>query len=188
MRLRRRRHARFGTRFLAEPPSRTLNTVTVVVPMGETKMIEVRVSRDVGQSPQEVFAFWSDWTNNPSWQKGMESCTWTSEPPLRIGSTYDQVARFLGRPIISSFEVVEYEPDRKVRIKTTKSTLPLDITREVRPGPDGGTTLAAVIRGEPQGLMKRFEGLAQKMVERNVNADYDRLKAVFDGTGDGGDV
>lgn len=143
-------------------------------------MIEVRVRRDVDQAPEEVFAYWADWTNNPTWQKGMESCTWTSEPPLRIGSTYDQAARFLGRPIISSFEVVEYEPDRKLRIKTTKSTLPLDITREAIPRSDGGTTLSAVIRGEPQGPMKLFERLAQKMVERNVNADYDRLKARFD--------
>lgn len=143
-------------------------------------MIEVSVRRDVDQSPEEVFAFWSEWSNNPSWQKGMESCTWTSEPPLQVGSTYDQVARFLGRPIISSFQVVEFEPGRKVRIKTTKSTLPLDITREVVARSDGGTTLSAVIRGEPQGLMRLFEGMAQRMVERNVNADYDRLKAMFD--------
>ncbi len=143
-------------------------------------MIEVRVQRDVDQSPEEVFAYWADWTNNPSWQKGMERCTWTSEPPLRVGSTYDQVARFVGRPIVSSFEVVEYEPDRKVRIKTTKSTLPLDITREVVPRTDGGTTLSAIIRGEPKALMRLFEGPARRMVERNINADYDRLKAMFD--------
>jgi len=55
-------------------------------------VIEVRVRRDVDQSPEEVFTDWADWTNNPTWQKGMVSCTWTSEPPLRVGSTYDQVA------------------------------------------------------------------------------------------------
>lgn len=146
-------------------------------------MIEVRVQRDVDRSPEEVFAYWADWTNNPTWQKGMVSCTWTSEPPLRIGSTYDQEARFLGRPIISSFEVVDYEPDHRIRIKTTKSTLPLDITREVIPLDDGRTTLSAIIRGEPHGPMKLFEGLAQKLVERNVNADYDRLKTMMDDRG-----
>jgi hypothetical protein len=143
-------------------------------------MIEVVVSIDVTQSPPEVFAYWSDWTNNPTWQKGMESCVWTSAPPLRIGSTYDQTARFVGRPIVSSFEVVEYEPERKLRIKTTQSTLPLDITREVIPRADGGSTLQAVIRGEPHGPMKWLGGLTQRMVERNVKADYARLKAYFD--------
>ena len=52
-------------------------------------MIEVNVTIDVKASPEEVFPFWADWTNNPTWQTGMESCTWTSEPPLRLGSTYD---------------------------------------------------------------------------------------------------
>ena len=33
--------------------------------------------------------------------------------------------------------------------------------------------------------MKLFEPLAQKMVERNINADYDRLRAMFDGKGEG---
>lgn len=144
-------------------------------------MIEVEVSIDVARPPDEVFAFWSDWTNNPRWQSGMERCTWTSEPPLRVGSTYDQEARFLARPIRSSFEVVEYEADRRVRIRTTQSTVPLDITREVVPRSDGGTTLHATIRGAPSGLLGLLEPLTRRMVERNVRADYARLQALLDG-------
>ncbi len=145
-------------------------------------MIEVRVSIDVKPPPDTVFDFWADWTNNPKWQLGQKSCTWTSEPPLKLGSTYDQVARFMGRPIVSSFEVVEYEPGRKLRIKTFKSTLPLDIAREVFPGPDGGTTLNATIRGAPTGLMKLFNPFAKRMVVRNINQDYARLKELLNGS------
>lgn len=143
-------------------------------------MIEVEVTIEVDRPPDEVFAFWSDWTNNPRWQSGMEGCTGTSEPPLRVGSTYDQEARFLGRPIRSSFEVVEYEPDRRIRIRTTASTLPLDITREVQPQPDGGTRLHATIRGAPPGWMSLFDPLTRRMVERNVRADYERLRRLLD--------
>ncbi len=145
-------------------------------------MIEVRETIEVSRSPEQVFAFWADWTNNPTWQNGMESCEWTSEPPLRLGSTYDQRASFLGRTIISSFEVVEYEPDTVVRIKTTKSTFPLDITRRVSPGPNGGTILNATIRGEPTGLMKLFNPLAQRMVAHSIHQDYQRLKKLLDET------
>lgn len=144
-------------------------------------MIEVIVTIDVDRPPDEVFAYWADWTNNPNWQSGMERCTWTSEPPLRVGSTYDQEARFLGRPIRSSFEVVEYHPERRIRIRTTRSTIPLDITREVVPRPEGGTTLHATIRGEPRGLLRLLGPLTQRMVERNVRADYARLQALLDG-------
>ncbi len=119
-------------------------------------MIEVAVSIEVDLDPSAVFAYWADWSNNPEWQDGMERCEWTSERPLRLGSTYDQHARFLGRPIVSSFEVVEFEVARQLRIRTTKSALPLDITRRVEPLPDGGTILTAVIKGDPQGPMKVF--------------------------------
>ena len=143
-------------------------------------MIEVHVSVDVAPPPDEVFAYLADWTNNPTWQQGMKACEWTSEPPLRLGSTYDQRAEMMGRPIVSSFEVVEYEPGRRVRIRTTKSTLPLDITRMVEPGPDGGTTIRAIIRGEPQGAMRLLNPMTRRMVERNVNQDYARLKELLD--------
>jgi uncharacterized membrane protein len=144
-------------------------------------MIEVRVEIDVDLSPNEVFDFWAEWSNNPRWQRGMESCIWTSEPPLRVGSTYEQRASLLGRPILSSFEVVEYEPGTKVRIRTTKSTLPLDITRQVSPGADGGTTLHATIRGEPSGPMRLLNPLMRRMVRRNVLEDYRRLKELLEG-------
>ena len=143
-------------------------------------MIEVIVRIDVKAPPEATFAFVSEWSNNPKWQLGMKSCTWTSEPPLRLGSTYDQTASFLGRPIISSFEVVEFEPGAKVRIRTTKSSLPLDITRQVAPGPNGGSTITATIRGEPGSLMRIFNPLTKRMVERNVTKDYARLRHLLD--------
>lgn len=145
-------------------------------------MIEVRIRIEVDRPQAEVFDFWAEWSNNPKWQTGMQSCEWTSEPPLRIGSTYDQHAAMMGRPIVSSFEVVEYEPGTMLRIRTTESTLPLDITRSVSPGQNGGTTLNAVIRGEPSGVMRLFNPLMKRMVKRNVTKDYERLKELLDKT------
>lgn len=144
-------------------------------------MIEVKITIEVNRPPDEVFDFWSDWANNPKWQTGMKSCVWTSEPPMQLGSTYDQKASMLGRPIMSKFEVVEYQPGSSVRIKTTESPLPLDITRTVVPKSDGtGTTLHAIIRGNPKGAMRLFNPLTRRMVERNVKKDYARLKRLLE--------
>lgn len=142
-------------------------------------MIEVVVHIEVAPEPAQVFDYWADWSNNPEWQTGMKACTWTSERPLKLGSTYDQEASFLGRPIVSSFEVVDYEPGVLVRIKTTGSSLPLDITRQVAPRPTGGTLLTATIKGDPQGPMRLFNPLTQRMVRRNVTADYERLRELL---------
>jgi len=144
-------------------------------------MIEVRQTLTASKPPAEVFAFWGDHSNNPQWQKGQRSCTWTSEPPIGVGSTYDQEAALMGRPIVSSFECVEFEADRRIRMVTTKSTIPLDITRVVEPAPGGGTLLTAIIKGGPEGIGRLFDPVMKRMVARNVRKDYERLAELLSG-------
>ena len=143
-------------------------------------MIKVVISVDVTRPCDEVFDFLSDWTNNPSWQKGMQSCRSTSDPPLHVGSTYDQEALFMGKLITSSFKVVELEPGRKIRIQTTASTMPLDITREVAPQGDNGSRITATVTGGPGGLLRLLDPLMHLMVQRSVRQDYARLKQALD--------
>ncbi|MEM6929335.1 MAG: SRPBCC family protein, partial [Myxococcota bacterium] len=75
----------------------------------------------VRRPANEVFDFVADFENNPRWQAGMEACRWTSETRFEVGSTYDQEARFLGRPILTSFVVTDYAPGRSISIESTKS-------------------------------------------------------------------
>jgi uncharacterized membrane protein len=77
-------------------------------------VIEVSTSIEIDRLADEVFAFVSEFRNNPRWQRGQRSCEWTSEPPLRVGSTYDQRAHFLGKDVVNSFEVIEHQPGRLV--------------------------------------------------------------------------
>jgi hypothetical protein len=127
-----------------------------------------------------VFDYVADMANNPEWQGGMERCTWTSDPPLRLGSTYDQEARFLGRSIVSSFEVVEYEPGHLIRIKTTGGSMPIDVTRTVEPLGPGRCRVEAVVRGEATGPMRLLGPVLPRLVGRSVDGDYRRLKALLE--------
>lgn len=140
-------------------------------------MTEVIVSIDVDKPAGEVFDYLADMANNPDWQRGQERCTWTSEPPLRVGSTYDQRARFLGRTITSSFEVVELEPGRRIRIVSTAGTMPIDVTRTVEPLADDRCRVGAEVRGEPPRAMRLLGPMLDRLVRRSVTGDYERLKA-----------
>ena len=75
-------------------------------------MITTKIDIVIDRPAADVFAVLSDVTQNPTWQNGMKSCVWTTEPPLRIGSRYEQKAQFAGKDINSVFEVVEHEPGR----------------------------------------------------------------------------
>ena len=142
-------------------------------------MLKVEVDIYVERSPEEVFEFISNFENNPIWQNGMQECTFTSEPPLGVGSTYQQVAQFLGRRIESDFEVIEYEAGKMVKAATVESSFPITFQRWVEPQ-DGGTRVQAIITGDSSGFFRIAEPLMAWMTRRSINADYARLKEVLE--------
>ena len=143
-------------------------------------MIEVRVAVEIDRAAHEVFAYLADMSNNPTWQKGMRECRWTSTPPLRLGSTYDQVARFLGKEITSSFVVTEFDQGRLIRIETTRGSMPIDVTRSVDPISDDRAEVRATVRGDASGVFRLAAPIMRLIVRRSVTHDYRRLKATLE--------
>lgn len=141
--------------------------------------MQVEVSVHIQAKLEDIFTFITDFEKNPLWQKGMVSCTFITEPPLRVGSQYRQVAQFMGRDVISLFEVKQLIPNERVKFETIESTFPIQIIREVIPR-DEGTLVHAVISGQPKGLMNLFTPLVKIMMKRSIEADYLRLKQLFE--------
>lgn len=143
--------------------------------------MKMDVSRQIALPADEVFAFFADATNNPLWQEGMESCSWTSEPPIGVGSTYDQRARFLGREVISTFAVTRFEPGELIAIETIKSTFPISVVRRVETlGPNSCRVSAEISGGPEKGFMKLLERLMAVAARRSIDRDYDRLVQVLE--------
>ncbi len=139
----------------------------------------VEVDIHIDRPSAEVFAFISNFENNPKWQNGMRSCTITSGGDFGVGSTYDQVAHMANREIFSSFEVIEYSPGRRVKATTTKSTFPITFTRVVD-ADQGGSRVRAIIEGDASGVYKLLSPIMNVMVKRSINADYARLKDLLE--------
>jgi uncharacterized membrane protein len=141
--------------------------------------MRVEVSVLVERPADEVFAYITNFENNPKWQSGMQECTFTTEPPLRVGSRYKQVAKFMGQRIESAFEVLEYEPNRMIRFHSTSGTFPIRIMRSVEPV-GTATKVTAIIEGEPDGLLKWLTPITRPMMENNIKQDYQRLKQLLE--------
>jgi carbon monoxide dehydrogenase subunit G len=141
-------------------------------------VVEVTTSVEVAADPDVVFAYISDAENNPQWQSGMVSAQWTSDGPIGVGSTYDQVATFLGRRIESTFEVVSFEQGRKIRASSTGGSFPITFTRTVEAA-GSGSLVTAVITGDASGFFRLAEPLLRSMVQRSVTRDYETLAARF---------
>lgn len=132
--------------------------------------------RTIERPADEVAAFFFDAANNPKWQDGMVSCEWVSDPPIVVGSTYEQLARFMGRDVRSTFVVTDLEPGRMIRIETIESTFPIQVERRVDPLDDSSCRVTADITGGPdKGVMKLLSPLMAGRAQKSVDADYDRL-------------
>lgn len=137
-------------------------------------------SIEIDRPADETFAVISDFSRNPEWQRGMKSARWTSEPPIRVGSTYEQLARFLGRDVVTTFEVVAYEAGRSVTIESRKSSFPIKVTRAVAPLGPSRSRVTAHIVGEPGPFFRIFGPLLRVMAERSVRGDYERLRRLLE--------
>lgn len=144
-------------------------------------LMQMQSSLQIARPAAEVFAVVSDFSRNPEWQSGMRSATWTSEPPVAVGSTYEQVARFLGRDVSTNFEVVAFEPGRSISIESRESDFPIQVTRSVEPVDEHRCVVTADVSGEPGRFFGLLGPLLSRMAERSIRADYQRLKELLEG-------
>lgn len=145
-------------------------------------MLKVETTVQIERPSEEVFAYISNFENNPEWQSGQLQAKFTSDGPLQVGSTYDQVAKFLGRRVVSTFEVVEYEPNRKVKASSTSGSFLITFTRIVEPN-DGVSKVTAIIEGDASGFFKPAEPLLKRLVQSSVDGDYQNLKRILESGG-----
>jgi hypothetical protein len=143
-------------------------------------MIETEIRIRIKRPKAEVFAVLGDMEQNPSWQNGMRACVWKTDPPVRVGSIYDQKAEFMGKEIISTFEVTEYHPDYLIKATTLKSTFPITFTRWVTEIDETTTEVEAFIRGDSSGVFRVFERLYSPLVHRLIKKDYAKLKRLLE--------
>lgn len=137
--------------------------------------MRLHARRELGRPASEVAEFFFDAANNPRWQRGMRRCEWETPPPLGVGSRYVQEARFLGRSVVSRFQVTKHTPARSITIETVESTFPITVTRTVEAIDDSRCTVTAEIIGRPRGLLRLLAPLTRRLDQRSVDRDYDRL-------------
>jgi uncharacterized membrane protein len=144
-------------------------------------MIRVVVEVDIDRPAPEVFAYLEEVENNTRWLKGMRSCRWTSPPPVRVGSTYEQRSEFLGREIRTSFEVTRHEPGHLVTIESREgSSFPITVTRMVDSNGNGRSHVTEMVEGDASGFYSLATPLLKRMVQRNIRRDYGTLKRLLE--------
>ena len=105
---------------------------------------EATIPRPVAQ----VAAYAADPTNAPEWYANISSVEWETAPPVAVGSRVAFVARFLGRRLAYTYEIIEYVPERLLVMRTAQGPFPMETTYMWQPVA-GGTRMTLRNRGDP---------------------------------------
>ncbi|WP_377644627.1 SRPBCC family protein [Oryzobacter terrae] len=142
-------------------------------------MVDVQVERVIRSPSDEVATFAGDPTNAPQWYANIRSVQWRTPPPLALGSRMEFVARFLGRRLVYTYEVVDLVPGRRLVMRTADGPFPMETTYTWE-GVDGATRMTLRNRGEPTGFSRVTSPVMERAMRRAMTADLVRLAAVLE--------
>ena len=116
-----------------------------------TRDVDVRTETVIRRPCAEVAAYAGDPTHAPDWYANISSVEWRTPPPVGVGSRMDFVATFLGRRLAYTYEVAEFDPGRRLVMRTADGPFPMETTYTWEPV-DDGTRMTLRNRGRPSGF------------------------------------
>ncbi|KGN31283.1 ATPase [Knoellia sinensis KCTC 19936] len=142
--------------------------------------VDVQVETTIEQPPPIVAAFAGDPTNAPKWYANIASVQWQTPPPLSVGSRMDFVAQFLGRRLAYTYEVVEFEAERRLVMSTADGPFPMETTYEWESAGESATRMTLRNRGNPSGFSRAAGPIMERAMRRATTKDLARLKALLE--------
>jgi hypothetical protein len=141
--------------------------------------VDVTVEAVIRRPPHEVAAYANDPSNAPRWYANISRVEWETSPPLRVGSEVAFVARFLGRVLRYTYEVVEHTPSSLV-MRTAQGPFPMETSYRYEATPDGHTRMSLRNRGNPSGFARLASPFMQRAMCRANNKDLAALKQLLE--------
>jgi uncharacterized protein YndB with AHSA1/START domain len=142
--------------------------------------VDVVVERIIARPVAEVAAYAGDPGNAPSWYANIESVAWETPPPVEVGSRVRFVARFLGRRLEYTYEIVELDRGRRLVMRTAEGPFPMETTYTWEGVGDSATRMTLRNRGEPSGFSAAMAPLVSRAMRRATTKDLARLAEIVE--------
>ncbi|WP_433713063.1 SRPBCC family protein [Nocardia sp. CA-084685] len=142
--------------------------------------VDISTEAVIERPRAQVATFAGDPSNAPQWYANIDRIEWRTEPPLRVGSRMEFVARFLGRQLVYTYEVIEYAPGERLVMRTAEGPFPMQTTYTwTDAGPDR-TRMTLRNTGTPSGFGKVAAPIMAAAMRRANRADLARLRALLE--------
>lgn len=134
----------------------------------------------------EVAAFASDPDNGPRWYANIKSVEWQTPAPLVVGSRLAFVARFLGRRLAYTYEIVELVAGERLVMRTAEGPFPMETSYDWTATGPSTTRMTLRNFGEPSGFGKLAAPFMSAAMRRANEKDLACLKRLLEQSGASG--
>lgn len=145
--------------------------------------VDVQTQIVIDRPCPEVAAFAADPSHAPTWYANIDSVEWLTDPPVRIGSRLAFRARFLGRRLAYTYEIVELIPGQRLVMRTAQGPFPMETTYTWRPEGARRTRMTLRNRGEPAGFSTLAAPFLARAMRRANRKDLAALKSRLESAG-----
>jgi hypothetical protein len=136
--------------------------------------VDVQVEAVIPFPRVVVATYAGDPSRAPEWYANIDSVRWRTPPPVEVGSQMDFEARFLGRRLAYTYEVVELVPGERLVMRTADGPFPMETTYSWASVP-GGTLMRLRNRGTPSGFAKVAAPVMRRAMKKAMSKDLARL-------------
>jgi uncharacterized membrane protein len=142
--------------------------------------VDITTEAVIERPRADVSSYAGDPTNAPHWYSNIDSVDWKTQPPIRVGSRIAFVARFLGRRLEYTYEIVELEPGERLVMRTSEGPFAMETTYAWQDAGPGRTRMSLRNRGEPLGFAAITAPVMAGAIRRANVKDLARLKQVLE--------
>jgi len=142
--------------------------------------VDVTTDVVIARPVSMVSAYAANPDNAPHWYVNIKSVEWRTPRPLQVGSRIAFVAHFLGRQLAYTYEVVVWEPGKRLVMRTADGPFPMETVYVWSAVGDASTRMTLRNHGMPSGFSRWIAPFMAFAMRRANRKDLEMLKQVLE--------
>ena len=130
-----------------------------------------------------VAHFASDPDNTPRWYENIASVEWKTPRPLVVGSRVAFAARFLGKTMEYTYEVVEFVPLERIVMRMSDGPFPMETTYTWEKLGNSLTRMTLRNSGSPGGFSRVAGPMMSRAIRKANEKDLETLRELLENSG-----
>lgn len=143
-------------------------------------MLNIEASTIINRPVADVFAFMSNFENNPKWEKNFVEARRLSADPIGVGTAFQCVLQVPGQRSESRFEITAYEPNRKIGFRADRPAQAKPAGSILFESVGDGTKVTVLPRPEMSGFFRLMEPLMAGYIKKQNETHLNNLKQLLE--------